>query len=72
MPFNYPMSKVSLSPLREFTVSFEEALAVINEFPVAHEVLGLCYVLQGRLGDALNEYKKVLELNPALSEKVYR
>jgi len=42
---------------------------VISEFPGAHEVLGLCYVLQGRLGEALNEYKKVLELESGFVRK---
>src|SRR3972149_4667758 len=69
MPFNYPMSKGFPATVKEFTVSFEEVIAVINEFPVAHEVLGLCYVLQGRLGDALNEYKKVLELESSFARK---
>jgi len=69
MPFNYPMAKGFPATVKEFTVSFEEVIAVINEFPVAHEVLGLCYVLQGRLGDALNEYKKVLELESCFVRK---
>src|SRR3990172_5228936 len=62
MPFDYPMVKDIPAPVKEFTTSFEDVIDVINGFSGAHEVLGLCYVLQGRLGDALNEYKKVLEL----------
>ncbi|MDO8745838.1 MAG: tetratricopeptide repeat protein [Candidatus Brocadiaceae bacterium] len=69
MPFDYPMVKDIPATVKEFTTSFEEVIAVINEFPVAHEVLGLCYVLQGRLGEALNEYKKVLELESCFVRK---
>ena len=68
-PFDYPMAKGLPAAVKEFTVSFEEVIDVISEFPGAHEVLGLCYVLQGRLGEALNEYKKVLELESGFVRK---
>ena len=41
----------------------------IDEFSGAHAELGLCYALQERLGDALNEYKKTLELEPAYGKR---
>ncbi|HHT9114223.1 MAG: tetratricopeptide repeat protein [Planctomycetes bacterium] len=69
VPFDYPMAKGLPATVKEFTVSFEEVIDVISEFPVAYEVLGLCYVLQGRLGDALNEYKKVLALESCFVRK---
>ena len=58
MPFDYPMVKDIPATVKEFTTSFEDVIDLINGFSGAHELLGLCYVLQGRLGDALNEYKK--------------
>ncbi|MDO8140231.1 MAG: tetratricopeptide repeat protein, partial [Candidatus Brocadiales bacterium] len=61
-PFDYPMSKVIPSSVHEFTKSFEGMIDLVNGFSGAHEILGLCYVMQGRLGNALNEYKKVLDL----------
>lgn len=69
VPFDYPMAKGLPATVKEFTVSFEEVIDVISEFSGAHEVLGLCYVLQGKLGDALNEYKKVLELESSFVRK---
>ncbi len=69
VPFDYPMAKGLPAAVKEFTVSFEEVIDVISEFSDAHEVLGLCYVLQGKLGDALNEYKKVLELESSFVRK---
>src|SRR3989339_442610 len=69
MPFDYPMVKDIPATVKEFTTSFEDVIDVINGFSGAHELLGLCYVLQGRLGDALNEYKKVLELKSCFVRK---
>ena len=69
MPFDYPMVKDIPATVKEFTTSFEDVIDVINGFSGAHELLGLCYVLQGRLGDALNEYKKVLELESCFVRK---
>ena len=66
MPFDYPISKVIPSSVHKFTKSFEGMIDLVNGFSGAHEILGLCYVLQGRLGNALNEYKKVLELESCL------
>lgn len=59
--FDYPLVKDIPPEVKEFTVNFEEVIFSIDEVPCAHEVLGLCYVVQGRLGDALNEYEKVLK-----------
>ena len=69
MPFDYPMVKDIPATVKEFTTSFEDVIGLINGFSGAHELLGLCYVLQGRLGDALNEYKKVLELESCFVRK---
>src|SRR3990167_4699938 len=69
MPFDYPMLKDIPATVKEFTTSFEDVIDLINGFSGAHELLGLCYVLQGRLGDALNEYKKVLELESCFVRK---
>ena len=69
MPFDYPMVKDIPATVKEFTTRFEDVIDVINGFSGAHEFLGLCYVLQGGLGDALNEYKKVLELESCFVRK---
>jgi len=69
MPFDYSMVKDIPATVKEFTTSFEDVIDAINGFSGAHELLGLCYVLQGRLGDALNEYKKVLELESCFVRK---
>src|SRR3989304_3105211 len=69
MPFDYPMVKDIPATVKEFTTRFEDVIDLINGFSGAHEVLGLCYVLQGRLGDALDEYKKVLELESCFIRK---
>src|SRR3990167_6474111 len=69
MPFDYPMLKDIPATVKEFTTSFEDVIDVINGFSGAHELLGLCYVLQGRLGETLNEYKKVLELESCFVRK---
>ena len=73
--FDYPMIRNIPGEVGEFTTRFEDTIQLIDEFPGAHEVLGLCYVLQGRLGDALAEYKKVLQQEPAYyyqTTKVHR
>mgnify|MGYP003546785445 FL=1 len=62
VPFNYPMIKDTPAGVKEFVANFEDVIDWIDRFSGAHAVLGLCYVQQGRLGDALNEYKKVLNL----------
>jgi len=69
MPFDYPMVKDIPATVKEFTTRFEDVIDLINGFSGAHEFLGLCYVLQGRLGDALDEYKKVLELESCFIRK---
>ena len=69
MPFDYPMAKNIPVKIKEFTTIFEDMIDYIDEFPGAHAELGLYYVLQGRLGDALNEYKKTLELEPAYGKR---
>lgn len=63
--FDYPMIRTIPGGVGEFTLRFEDTIQLIDEFPGAHEVLGLCYVLQGRLGDAFAEYKKILQQEPA-------
>jgi tetratricopeptide (TPR) repeat protein len=63
--FDYPMTISIPGRVGEFTIRFEDTIQLIDEFSGAHEVLGLCYVLQGRLGNALAEYKKVLQQEPA-------
>jgi len=62
VPYDYPMVKDIPVAVKEFTTNFEDVIDWIGGFPGAHAVLGLCYVQQGRLCDALNEYKKVLTL----------
>lgn len=61
-PFDYPMVKDVPAVVEEFTKDFEDLIGMIDGFPGAHAVLGSCYVLQGRLGDALSEYKKISNL----------
>ncbi|MCF6156038.1 MAG: tetratricopeptide repeat protein [Candidatus Brocadia sp.] len=60
--FDYPMVKDVPAVVKEFTTNFEDLIVWIDGFSGAHEVLGSCYVQLGRLRDALNEYKKVLNL----------
>ncbi|NUO09424.1 MAG: tetratricopeptide repeat protein [Candidatus Brocadia sp.] len=62
VPFEYPMAKEVPAEVGEFIANFEDVIDRVDEFPGAHAVLGLYYVQLGRLGDALNEYKKVLNL----------
>ncbi|MFN3531262.1 MAG: tetratricopeptide repeat protein [Candidatus Brocadia sp.] len=61
-PFDYPMVKDVPAVVKEFTENFEDLIGWIDGFSGAHEVLGSCYVQLGRLGEAINEYKKVLNL----------
>ncbi len=61
-PFAFSMVKTIPAVVKEFTKSFGDMIHWIDGFSEAHELLGLCYVLQGRLSDALNEYNKALTL----------
>lgn len=69
VPFDYPMVKDIPAVVREFTTTFEDLIDQIDSFSGAHEVLGLCYVLQGRIGDALHEYRKVLQRKPMYEKR---
>ncbi|WKZ19300.1 MAG: tetratricopeptide repeat protein [Candidatus Jettenia sp. CY-1] len=69
VPFDYPMAKDIPAVMREFTTTFEGLIDQIDSFSCAHEVLGLCYVLQGRLGDAFREYRKVLQRKSAYEKR---
>ncbi|TLD42197.1 MAG: Tetratricopeptide TPR_2 repeat protein [Candidatus Jettenia ecosi] len=69
VPFDYPMAKDIPAIIKEFTTIFEDLIDQIDSFSGAHEVLGLCYVLQGRLGDAFREYRKVLQRKPAYEKR---
>ena len=62
--FDFPMAKSSPPLLKDFTIHFKDIIPIIDTFPAAHEILGACYTIEGRLGDALNEYEKVLKLDP--------
>lgn len=61
-PFGYPMAKEVPFEVKEFTEIFEDMIDWVDGFPGAHTVLGSCYVQLGRLGDALNEYTRVVNL----------
>lgn len=69
VPFDYPMAKDIPAIIKEFTTTFEGLIDQIDSFSGAHEVLGLCYVLQGRLGDAFRQYRKVLQQKPAYEKR---
>ena len=62
--FDFPMAKNSPPLLKEFIMHFKDIAPIIDAFSAAHETLGACYTIEGRLGDALNEYEKVLKLEP--------
>ncbi len=62
MPFNFPMVKDTPAVAKEFIAHLEDIIDWTDGFSGAHAVLGFYYVQQGMLGDALNEYKKVLKL----------
>ncbi len=68
-PFGYPMTTDVPSVVKEFTENFEDLIDWVDELSGAHAVLGLCYVQQGRLGDALNEYKRVLNLEHSYGKR---
>lgn len=69
VPFDYPLVKDIPAVVKEFTENFEDLIGLIDGFPGAHAVLGSCYVQQGRLGNALNEYKKVLNLEHGYNKR---
>jgi tetratricopeptide (TPR) repeat protein/4-amino-4-deoxy-L-arabinose transferase-like glycosyltransferase len=47
---------------------FQEAIRIRGDYPEAYLTLGNCRALQGRLEDALACYKRVVELNPKLTQ----
>jgi len=62
--FDFPTAKSYTPLLKEFTNHFKDIVPIIDIFPAAHEILGACYTIEGRLNDALSEYEKVLKLDP--------
>ncbi len=69
IPFDYPMPGDISCTVKEFTTGFEEMIHWVGGFPGAYAELGLCYMMLGRLSDALREYKKILKLNPYYGKK---
>ena len=70
--FDFPMAKNSPPLLKEFIMHFKDIAPIIDAFSAAHETLGACYTIEGRLGDALNEYEKVLKLEPGMAGEIQK
>jgi len=60
----FPLTRIQIGYWKDSEILFEYASVVIKNNWVAHGRLGLVFSKQGRLDDAIREYREALRLNP--------
>ena len=61
---NYAVVLTELHRIAEATAASEEAVRLAPEIGASHGVLGYCYYQQGKLAEAVREFKKSLAIEP--------